>query len=339
MRPEADNPLEAGGVLNPGGARAKDGSYILFPRLVAPGNFSRIGAARMTYDSSGVPIGVERLGVALEPREPYEMNDLTGGGVEDPRVVYVPLLGSYVMTYVAYGPIGPRAAMAVSRDLVSWDRLGLIDFAPLGGADMSMYANKDHVLFPEPVPGPDGRLSLALIHRPCSSNWICSVRRSARRRPTSRTFAGANGSRFARSTILIGRYRARPKQPHFGDHSLLIAPHEHWESSRIGAGTPPVRLPQGWLTMYHGVEFIYRADGSPGLRYSAAALLLDADDPRRVLYRSPTPTLEPLLPEECAGVVSNVVFPTALDLRETYIDVYYGMADRCIGAARMQLPQ
>lgn len=339
MRPEADNPLEAGGVLNPGGARAKDGSYLLFPRLVAPGNFSRIGTARVTYDSSGVPDGVERLGVALEPREPYEMNDLTGGGVEDPRVVYVPVLGSYVMTYVAYGPTGPRAAMAISRDLASWDRLGLIDFAPLGGADMSMYANKDHVLFPEPVPGPDGRPSLALIHRPMFQQLDMFGTPVGAPPPDIADIRWSEWISFCPLDNADWATPGSPKRPFFGEHSLLIAPHESWESSRLGAGTPPVRLPEGWLTIYHGVEFIYRADGSPGLRYSAAALVLDAADPRRVLYRSPTPTLEPLLPEECAGVVSNVVFPTALDLRQTYIDVYYGMADRCIGAARMQLPR
>src|SRR5579875_2370615 len=64
MRPEIGNDAEEGGVLNPGGARARDGSYLLFPRLVAAGNYSRIGIARVCYTSDGLPSGVERLGLA-----------------------------------------------------------------------------------------------------------------------------------------------------------------------------------------------------------------------------------------------------------------------------------
>ncbi len=72
----------------------------------------------------------------------------------------------------------------------------------------------------------------------------------------------------------------------------------------------------------------------PSNRYTAAALILDANDPRRVLYRSPKPILSPDLHEERFGVVDNVVFPTAVDKRDGYLDVYYGMADGYIGAAQ-----
>ena len=54
------------------------------------------------------PVGVERLGVVLEPQAPYELNAHTGGGVEDPRVTYIAEHGLYVMTYTAFGEAGPR---------------------------------------------------------------------------------------------------------------------------------------------------------------------------------------------------------------------------------------
>jgi|SRR5436853_2214792 len=81
MQPRAGNPHEAWGTLNPGGARRADGAYYLFPRLVAEGNYSRIGRARVVFDAAGRAVGVERLGEALEPQEPYEANRLGGGGV------------------------------------------------------------------------------------------------------------------------------------------------------------------------------------------------------------------------------------------------------------------
>ena len=68
-------------------------------------------------------------------------------------------------------------------------------------------------------------------------------------------------------------------------------------------------------------------------------LVLDRDDPRKVLYRSPVPILAPDLAEERQGIVDNVVFPTAVDVRDNgRIDVYYGMADARIGVARMNVP-
>jgi len=99
-------------------------------------------------------------------------------------------------------------------------------------------------------------------------------------------------------------------------------------------------VPEGWLTFYHGVEGRASLDPAIGkdVRYSAGALVLDVERPTRIIYRSPKPVLEPRGEEEQAGIVNNVVFPTAVDQHERYVDVYYGMADACIGVARMETP-
>ena len=73
MEPEPGNPLEVEGVLNPAGVRGPDGQFYLFPRLVAKGNYSRIGIARVKFNEAGDPAGVERLGIALEPEADYEL--------------------------------------------------------------------------------------------------------------------------------------------------------------------------------------------------------------------------------------------------------------------------
>jgi hypothetical protein len=54
-----------------------DGHLYLLPRLVAARNYSRIGLARVRFNQGGDPVGVERLGVVLEPQEPYECNSPT----------------------------------------------------------------------------------------------------------------------------------------------------------------------------------------------------------------------------------------------------------------------
>lgn len=122
--PAQDDPREAWGILNPAVARGRDGALYLFPRVVAEGNFSRIGMARVVFDVEGKPSGIKRLGIVLEPTEPFERNPKSGGGCEDPRISFVYPLDLYVMTYTAYTLLGPRIALAISKDLFTWQRLG-----------------------------------------------------------------------------------------------------------------------------------------------------------------------------------------------------------------------
>jgi predicted GH43/DUF377 family glycosyl hydrolase len=72
-------------------------------------------------------------------------------------------------------------------------------------------------------------------------------------------------------------------------------------------------------------------------------MVLSKEHPREILYRSAEPVLTPELPKEQHGVIDNVVFPTGIDRRDDLgtpdrIDVYYGMADKRIGVARLDVP-
>ena len=72
-------------------------------------------------------------------------------------------------------------------------------------------------------------------------------------------------------------------------------------------------------------------------------MILSKEHPREIRYRSTNPILTPALAAERSGTVANVVFPTGIDRREDIglpnrFDVYYGMADDCIGVARLDLP-
>ncbi len=336
MTPDPDDPREAWGVLNPGGIRGTEGVYYLFPRLVAEGNYSRIGRARVLVDDTGVPQGVERLGVVLEPRESYEVTPY-GGGVEDPRVTYLHPLGLYVMTYTAYAAYRPRIALAVSHDLVAWRRLGPLHFVThAGGYDFNACPNKDGLLFPDVVPDPDGRPSLALIHRPTVPVPPQAPDRSLAAHPES-IWISFTPVDAARADIR-----------HLTDmqaHYLLMTPVAEWEQVKIGGGAPPIRLPYGWLLLYHGVA--NESTGVAGedtareplLRYSAGAAVLSLEDPTTILYRSPRPILVPEQPHELYGVVPQVVFPTATDLHDDgRLDVYYGAADMVIAVARLTIP-
>jgi predicted GH43/DUF377 family glycosyl hydrolase len=132
--------------------------------------------------------------------------------------------------------------------------------------------------------------------------------------------------------------RDRRALTRLGWHQQVAQPQQPWEVTKIGGGTPPIRVPEGWLIVHHGVT---KGEARPGepvpVRYVAGAMVLDPQDVSHVLARSQVPLLEPETTEEREGMVGNVVFPTAIDVRDGgEADVYYGMADSRIGAARLR---
>ena len=332
--------FEAEGVLNPASGRSPDGRLWLLPRLVAAGNVSRIGIAEVLVQG-GRPAGVRRDGVVLAPDAAWERSH-DYAGVEDPRTTWIASLGVHVMSYVAFGPLGPRPALAVSEDLRSWRRLGPVHFEyqPELDADLNLFTNKDVVYFPEAVPGPDGRRAYAMLHRP---TWDLGAILGG-----SEVFlpAGLDDPRpgiwisYAPADAVDADLRALT---HVRSHRLVARPEYDYEAVKIGAGPPPLRLEEGWLLIHHGVSGTL-APGwgpQPHARYSAGAMLLDPNDPGIVLARTPSPLLEPLALEEREGTTPNVVFPTAIEEIDGQRFVFYGMADSSIGVAtldRMETP-
>jgi len=341
MEAEPGNLREVEGVLNPAAARGLDGDLYLFPRLVAKGNYSRIGIARVRFNQAGDPCGVERLGIALEPEAEYERTANGGGGCEDPRVTFVEPLQRYVMAYTALSSIGPRIAFAISKDLFHWKRLGLARFASYNGIDFVHVDNKDASLFPVAIPNHAGKMQMALLHRPLFPGT----------RPEETACNGGSCEMDRDLESIWISYcpmpSAIPEPRHLGlfnSHHRLAAPVAPWARLKIGAGTPPILTRHGWLIIYHGVSEI-EAPGKDGhkLCYSAGLMVLAKEHPREILYRSLDAILKPELPQECQGTGPNIVFPTGIDRRDDIgasdrFDVYYGMADNRIGVARLDMP-
>jgi predicted GH43/DUF377 family glycosyl hydrolase len=341
MEPEPGNPLEIEGVLNPAAARGPDGELYLFPRLVAKGNYSRIGIARVKFNDIGDPVGVERLGIALEPTADYERRADGSGGCEDARVTFVEPLKHYVMTYTALSANGPRIALAMSEDLLHWARIGLATFEPYECIDFVNVDNKDASVFPVAIPNHAGKLELALLHRPLFPGT----------RPED--LAGEKGPRIVdreHESIWIS-YCPMPSAnlaPHrpglLNSHHRLASPVSPWERLKIGGGAPPIMTQHGWMILYHGVcNTAEPGSNACKLRYSAGVIVLSKEHPHEILYRSVHPVMTPELPQELTGIVADVVFPTGIDRRDDLgsanrFDVYYGMADDRIGVARLDVP-
>lgn len=160
--------------------------------------------------------------------------------------------------------------------------------------------NKDVILFPRTIDG-----DYVALHRPNPR------------------------SHFSPPQIWLAR---SPDLVHWGRHAAIIGGCAAWEGDRVGSGTPPIWLDEGWLTLYHGGA-TSDVPGKVGC-YAAGALLLCSDNPSRVIGRSSEPVMLPTTDYETNGFVPNVVFPTAMLERGDTLQVFYGAADTCVAEAQ-----
>jgi predicted GH43/DUF377 family glycosyl hydrolase len=116
---------------------------------------------------------------------------------------------------------------------------------------------------------------------------------------------------------------------HWADVTELHRPTRAWELSQIGNCGSPIETKAGWLVITHGV--------GPMRRYVISALLLDLDDPRRVLGHLREPLLAPEgLDRE--GYVPNVVYSCGAMVNGNDLVLPYGLSDAAIGIAIVSLP-
>jgi predicted GH43/DUF377 family glycosyl hydrolase len=170
--------------------------------------------------------------------------------------------------------------------------------------------NKDVILFPEKIDG-----QYVAFHRPNPN------------------------AHFSQPEIWLAR---SPDLLHWGDHERLLGREATWATVKIGGGTPPIRTPHGWLSLYHGhispatqaVSGIEQADIG---EYAAATLLQSLEAPAQIVGMSPQPVMRAEADFERLGYLPNIVFPTALLQRGEQVDVYYGAADTVTGVARYSL--
>jgi predicted GH43/DUF377 family glycosyl hydrolase len=115
----------------------------------------------------------------------------------------------------------------------------------------------------------------------------------------------------------------------WGTPTTLQSPRHPWELLQIGNCGSPLETPEGWLVLTHGV--------GPMRVYSIGALLLDLDDPTRVVARLPEPLMVPDASER-EGYVPNVLYSCGALLHGESVVLPYGIGDAAIGVAVIQLP-
>jgi predicted GH43/DUF377 family glycosyl hydrolase len=104
-----------------------------------------------------------------------------------------------------------------------------------------------------------------------------------------------------------------------------------WDSARVGAGGAPIKTPEGWLEIYHGANRQHR--------YCLGALLLDLNDPSKVLARSMEPIMEPIAEYEQTGFFGNVVFTNGHYVEDDTLKIFYGASDEVICSAAFSISE
>ena len=286
LEPNPEHPWESRAVFNPGAVREGDHVHLLY-RAVEGNNLSTIGYARL--DSHGRVL--ERNCEPVITRETAcEIQ-----GCEDPRIV--PFDDTYYIFYTGYDGKYPergenvRVMLAETRDFKSFRKLGLV------GPDVQ---DKDAMIFPELVDG-----KIAFMHRIVPNIQIALF---------------DDWEHFLHPEAGYWEHHLQ----HLDRYTVLYREFA-WESSKIGAGPPPLRTDAGWLLIYHGKDqqHVYRA----------GAALLDEKNPYKVIARLPYPILEPERDYERVGDVNMVVFPEGAVVFDDELYIYYGAADKVVALA------
>ncbi|WP_431610232.1 pesticidal protein Cry7Aa [Chryseobacterium sp. 'Rf worker isolate 10'] len=313
--------FESEGVLNPAVIQYK-GKIHVFYRAVAKNNFSSIGYCVL---SDYQTIETRFSSPVIIPESEYEKH-----GVEDPRIVKIDHL--FYLTYTCYDGINALGALAISKDLKSWKKAGIIVpkisykkfqlLAESQGPIAEKYKrfnklatgyekdkdvflwDKNLVFFPRRIHG-----KLYFLHRIRPDIQIVGIENIENLNPD-----------FWKDYLL-----------QFQDHILLSPKYDH-ESSYIGAGCPPIETEHGWLMIYHSVH-----DTIEGYVYSACAALLELDNPEKEISRLPYPLFKPGEKWELKGEVNNVCFPTGAIVEDDTLYIYYGAADKRIAVASLSI--
>jgi predicted GH43/DUF377 family glycosyl hydrolase len=315
--------FENEGVLNPAVKQEGDTVHVFY-RAVRKGNHSTIGYCQL---KGPLDISERKSTPVFLPGADHELQ-----GVEDPRIVKIDQ--TYFLTYTAYDGVNAMGSLATSKDLVNFERNGIVvpqiahqDFLDItANTHISRKYNRFHnlhdtaslrqknillsdknlIFFPRKING-----KFYFLHRIRPDIQIASVN--------------------AIEDLTAAYWQDYLE--HFDEHILMTSKYEH-EISYIGGGCPPIETKAGWLLIYHGVH-----DTAEGYVYSACAALLDLNEPEKELARLPFPVFKPELDWELKGEVNNVVFPTGTAIFGDKLYIYYGAADTCIAVASTSIAE
>lgn len=296
MTPQQDQPWQAQAVFNTAALHLDDKFYLLY-RAMSDDNTSTIGLA---ISDDGFNFSSLKQPVYV-PRMDFETKTSPNGfsGCEDPRVTKYE--DKIYMLYTAYdGKTPPKVALTFI-DEANFLAGNWLWSEPVILSDPNT-DNKNSCLLPDKING-----QFVIMHRVSGHDIAIDH---------------IEDPSFVQAHCLTDDYLL--------EKEAAIKPREDaWDSAKIGIAGPPLKTEKGWLLIYHGVSKFDK-------NYRLGYMILDINDPAKVLYRTPYPILEPQFEFEKKGIVDNVVFSCGAVEKDGLIYVYYGGADKVIAVATIE---
>lgn len=240
------------------------------------------------------------------------------GGVEDARIVK---FGDYFYVTYAFRPDHPGQYWKFGHDEIITKDYGqdapkhlreniansalaitkdFKEWRRLGRITSADLDDRDVILFPEKING-----KYWMMHRP--KQWI--------------------GEQYGPKRPAVWIRSSEDMLVWEDDSQVLLEGIDGTWEEKVGGSTPPLRTDRGWLVIYHGVE-----NGGQGY-YRVGAVMLDLEDPTKIIARTKDFIMEPEFDYEIEGYYKGCVFPTGNVILDDTLYVYYGGADKYVGVA------
>lgn len=277
------------------------------PKAILGGRTSRIGLASST---DGIHFDYYPTPVLYPDNDEFAKYDHMGG-CEDPRVVQTEE-GLFVMLYTSWNYDTPRLSVATSNDLIHWQKKGPAFSKAYNGKFLNMATKSGSIV----TQMKNGKQTVARFGGKYYMYW------------------GENAVNLAVSENLIDWY---PNIDEKGELRKVIIPRSgYFDSALTECGPPALLTDKGILLLYNGKN----SDGDnadpnlPKGTYSVGQVLIDANNPEKVLERSESNILKPSLAHELTGQYkAGTVFGEGLVFFQEKWFLYYGTADSYIGVA------
>ena len=221
-------------------------------------------------------------------------------GCEDPRITFFE--GNYYIFYTAlskypFEASGIKVAVAISKDLKKVNERHLI--TPFNAKAMT--------LFPERINGKITVIVTINTDMPPSKIAI---------------------AQFDKIEDLWNQKFWEKWYAKLDEHTINL---KRFSSDHTEVGAPPIKTPRGWLFIYSHIQNYFSTNENRGNSFDRIfgieAVLLDLNDPLKIIGRTQGPILVPREPYELLGHVPNIVFPSGAILEKDTLSIYYGAAD------------
>ncbi len=269
---------------------------------------SAIDKITVQQQTSIIGVGKSREGIHFEerapfiiPEEPWDVH-----GCEDPRVTFFE--GKYYIFYTAlsgypFNKDNIKVAVAISKDLKKVDERHLV--TPFNAKAMTLFPKRINgkitVIFSAHTDMPPAKMAIASLDK-IEQLWDES-------------------------------YWKKWEE----NIDLNVVDFRRNEYDHLEIGTPPIKTKYGWLLIYSHIQNYFQSPERLDRIFGIEALLLDINDPTKILGRTKGPILAPEESYELSGYISNVIFPTGALVEKDRLSIYYGAADTTTCVAYVSL--